>query len=193
MAEGGTPTTPTTASVIGAIQAQEVVKRLHGLETLAGSGFVFEGLNHSSYPIGYPVNPDCPWHGEPPPVEVSEEFGSDTPLQELWEYGAQRLGGLDAIDLARELVASLACPSCGTTQTVYQPEHRITEDDAICRQCGAECAPGFVHSLSADSDYLRMTAGQLGLPRWDVLWARRGEQILGIELAGDRVAAGCRD
>ena len=46
-AGGGTPTTPTTASVIGAIQAQEVVKRLHDLAALSGSGFVFEGLGHS--------------------------------------------------------------------------------------------------------------------------------------------------
>jgi len=70
---------------------------------------------------------------------------------------------------------------------------RITEDDAICGECGAECAAEFVHSLSADSEHLRMTAGQLGLPRWDILWARRGEETLGIELAGDRAAAGCRD
>lgn len=190
-AEGGTPTTPTTASVIGAIQAQEVVKRLHGLETLAGCGFVFEGLSHSSYPISYPVNPDCPWHSDPPPTEAVEEFDCDTPLQKLWEYGQQRLGGLDAIDLARELVASLACPRCGKTQTVYLPEHRITEDDAICRECGAERVPSFIHSLSADSSHLKMTASQLGLPRWDIFWARRGEETLGIELAGDRVAAGC--
>ena len=187
-AEGGTPTTPTTASVIGAIQAQEVVKRLHGLEALSGSGFFFEGLGHSSYPVGYPVNPDCPWHADPPPVEAVEEFDSDTPLRELWEYGAKRLGGLDALDLARELVASLACPSCGQTRTVYQPVHRITEEEALCDECGAECLPDFVHSIPPDSDRLEMTVSHFGLPAWDIVWARRGEEMLGIELAGDRGA-----
>ncbi|MGH9418901.1 MAG: ThiF family adenylyltransferase, partial [Thermoanaerobaculia bacterium] len=39
---GGTPTTPTTASIIGAIEAQEVMKILHGLPALLGRGFVYE-------------------------------------------------------------------------------------------------------------------------------------------------------
>ena len=46
----GAPTTPTTASVIGAIQAQEVVKPLHRLKSLDGEGFVFEGM--APIPIG---------------------------------------------------------------------------------------------------------------------------------------------
>src|SRR5207248_5172028 len=35
-AHGGTPTTPTTASIIGGMQAQEVVKLLHNLPALLG-------------------------------------------------------------------------------------------------------------------------------------------------------------
>src|SRR5678816_289328 len=35
-AERGTPTTPTTASIIAAIQVNEVVKHLHGMDALLG-------------------------------------------------------------------------------------------------------------------------------------------------------------
>jgi molybdopterin/thiamine biosynthesis adenylyltransferase len=188
-ARGGTPTTPTTASVIGAIQAQEVVKRLHGLESLAGSGFVFEGLGHQSYAVGYPINPQCPWHEPPPPIEAHERFGSDTPMQAIWDYGAERLGGLDAIDFSRELVAGLSCPSCGTSQPVFQPACRISEDMAVCAACGTESVAEFLHGLGAGSPRLAMTAAALGLPRHDVVWVRRGPSVLGIELAGDRAAA----
>lgn len=184
VAEGGAPTTPTTASVIGAIQAQEVVKRLHGLECLAGSGFVFEGLSHSSYPVQFPVNPECPWHGPPAPVEAVAEFDSDTPLGEIWAYAAERFGGLDALDLARELVAWLACPRCGKRRPMFQPIHRIHEDEAVC-PCGAECVPELLHSLGPGAELLDRTARQLGLPAWDVIWARHGEDVLGVELAAD--------
>ncbi len=186
VAAGGAPTTPTTASVIGAIQTQEVVKQLHGLETLAGSGYVFEGLMHSSYPVRYSINPDCPWHEPPAAVETASHYGRDTRWQTIWDDAAGRLGGLDAIDLARELVASLHCAQCGWTRPVFRPASRMTEADAVCGQCGTECAADFVHSLTAESGWLDKTVGELGLPAWDVVWARHGERVLGIELAADR-------
>jgi adenylyltransferase/sulfurtransferase len=186
MVEGGAPTTPTTASIIAGIQAQEAVKRLHGLDSLAGRGFIFEGLTHHSYTVDYPILEGCRWHEAPAPIEAVAEWGSDTPLREIRDGAAARLGGLDAIDLARELVEDLECPSCGRHKRILQPVDRIREDQALCEACGAECAPRFLHSLGADSGLLDLTAGQLGLPAWDVLWARRGEATLGIELAADR-------
>ena len=45
------PTTPTTSSVVAGIQVQEAVKMLHGLETLSGQGFVFDGRSHNSYVV----------------------------------------------------------------------------------------------------------------------------------------------
>ncbi len=185
-AEGAVPTTPTTASVVGAIQAQEVVKRLHGLEHLSGSGFVFEGLTHGSYAVRYPVSDQCPWHEPPPPVEPVAAFDSQTPLAVLWDYAAARLGPLDALDFARELVAELACPVCGRRRGVFRPLAAIDEAMAVCADCGGECVPELLHGLSAGAERLAVSAGALGLPPWDVVWARAGERVLGIELAGDR-------
>src|SRR5215467_1082714 len=59
---GKVATTPTISSIIGGLQVQEAVKLLHGLPVLAGKGFVFEGLNHSSYRVEYTENPDCMSH-----------------------------------------------------------------------------------------------------------------------------------
>jgi molybdopterin/thiamine biosynthesis adenylyltransferase len=186
--EGGAPTTPTTASVIGAIQAQEVVKRLHGLDSLDGAGFVFEGMSHNSYTVRYPINPECPWHEEPAAVEAVEAFGSTTRLGKIWDWAAGRLGGLDSLDLCREMVAELRCSSCGRSRPVFQPAQRITEDEAVCPGCGTPCTPEIFHGVSARSAWLEITVGELGLPAWDIVWARRGEQSLGIELAGDAPA-----
>lgn len=185
MLEGGAPTTPTTASVIGAIQAQEVVKALHGLETLKGRGFVFEGLTHHSFVVDYPIAPDCPWHEPPPPIEAMDDLSSDTPIREIWDRCKRRLGGLDAIDLSRDIVQKLVCPNCGSEQDIYAALDLIDEEQAICSRCKAECVPRFFHTISADSDLMNRTPASIGLPRWDVLWARSGEQMIGIELSGD--------
>lgn len=187
--EGGAPTTPTTASVIGAIQAQEVVKHLHGLDTLRGRGFVFEGLTHASFTVNYPIAPDCPWHGDVAPVRAEPTFGHDTPMRVVWEACAAELGGApDAIDLARELIDTFECPACRETSPARKALESVTEDDARCDKCGGERVPHFVHSLSAESPLLDATPRQLGLPRWDVVWARRGESMIGIEMTGDRDA-----
>ncbi len=188
-AGGGVPTTPTTASVIGGMQAQEVVKILHGMEFLAGRGFVFEGLAHSSYPVEYPVSPDCPWHEEPPRIESVEEFSLATPMRAIRDWAAAKLGGLDAMDLSRELVEKIECPRCSRSRRMMRSVERVREDEARCDGCGAEMVPRFFHSLASDSEMLDLKAGDLGIPAWDILWARYGEQALGIELSGDREEA----
>jgi len=70
MAEGKIPTTPTSSSIIAGVQVQEMLKILHadrGLPTLAGKGYVFNGLTHDSFVVEYQKKPDCmrlPINGE---------------------------------------------------------------------------------------------------------------------------------
>jgi len=191
LAQRGTPTTPTTASIIGAIQTQEAVKFLHGLDALFGSGFVFEGRGHQSYSTTYPIHPDCPWHE--PVAEIVEVpgAGASTTLRALVAEASRRLGGCDALDLAREIVEQLECPKCRRVEVVLKPAEQISEDQAICSACGAEAAPKFLNSIPAGSPLLDKTVSEIGLPKWDILWARRGEQSLGLELAGDNPFAPC--
>jgi len=185
IANRGTPTTPTTASVIGGMQTQEAIKLLHGLETLSGQGFFFDGLAHNSYPIQYQINPECGWHEPPPPVETVAAMTSNTPLRRLAELAAQKLGGLEAIDLGRELVRELNCPACGRTDEVWQPVEKIREDQARCQNCGAEAVPVYFHSLEIKDKWLDKSPRQLGLPAWDIVWARYGNSCLGLEISGD--------
>src|SRR6266481_1273273 len=183
--ERGTPTTPTTASVIGAMQVAEAVKFLHGLPSLLGKGFVFDGAEHSSYSVTYPTSPDCPWHEEAAVVESCDDFSSDSPLSDVWKAGAARLGGLDSIEFAREVVEKVECPACGHVSTVLKPAEAIEADQLTCPSCGKECAPVFLHTISAGSELLERTPRQVGLPAWDIVWARRGSAYIGFELAGD--------
>jgi adenylyltransferase/sulfurtransferase len=178
--ERGTPTTPTTASVVGAIQTQEVVKLLHGMDALLGRGVVFDGETHQSYALEYPTSPACGWHEGRPEVARESACGSDAPLRHAWTIASERLGGLDAIDFGRDIVELIA-----RKEDVLLPVQRVREDQIICRGCGAEASPQYLSSIGENSPLLAKTAREVGLPAWDILWARRGERCLGIELAGD--------
>jgi molybdopterin/thiamine biosynthesis adenylyltransferase len=184
VAQGGTPTTATTASVIAAVQVQEVVKLLHGMDGLLGSGWVFEGLRHDSYRVEYPIDPQCPWHGAPPQIE-EHSLGIDAPLRAAWKAGEGRLGRLDGLDFSREIVRSLECPRCGARQQVFKPVDHVLDEHVPCPECGTERVPAFFHGLAAESELLDRTPRELGLPDWDIVWVRSGEEQLGIEISGD--------
>jgi molybdopterin/thiamine biosynthesis adenylyltransferase/ribosomal protein S27E len=184
IAQRGTPTTPTTASIIGACQVQEVIKIIHGMESLVGRGFVFEGLAHSSYPVTYQKNPDCPWH-DPASQIVSTDLTSDSTVAELWKETQKLLSSVDAIDLAREIVERLDCPSCGRKQTILQAAEKLTDDQIKCASCGSECSPVFLHAITSEAGLMEKTIRQIGLPEFEIVWARRGEQIIGLEISGD--------
>ncbi len=179
---GGTPTTPTTASIIGGIQAQEVVKLLHGMPVLLGRGFVFEGAMHSSYTVEYTIKPDCPWHEDVVPIEAMDATW-DTPFEAVWREAGRMLGGADAIEFGRELVDDLTCVACGRRRKVMRPADAVSDNEAVCDACGADCRPQLFHSIGLGQ--LATTPRQLGLPRWDIVWGRRGDRFHGFELAGD--------
>ena len=181
----GTPTTPTTASVIGGIQAQEIVKWLHGLESLSGKGFFFDGLSHQSYAISYPINPECPHHDPFFPIESCSDANSLSPLHVIAQFAKKRLGGLDAIDFGREIVRELSCPSCNLSMDIWRSSEIIEEDQALCPECGSECIPKYIHSIPAESELLDKTPSECGLPNWDIIWARYGDTSIGIEIRGD--------
>lgn len=182
IAERGTPTTPTTASIIGAMQAQEVVKLLHGMPALTGRGFIFEGLHHSSYPVNYQIHPDCPWHEAPAEIVAAADVTVDTTLNVLLDRARAHLGGFDALDLSRELVERLDCTACGTGVTVWRAPEHLSAEQCVCAQCGTEASPRFVQSFGADAAALSMTPRQIGLPPRDIIWARYGEAAVAFAL-----------
>jgi molybdopterin/thiamine biosynthesis adenylyltransferase len=185
-AERGTPTTPTTASIIAALQTQEAVKLLHEHEAMLGTGWVFDGAANGSFGVSYPINPECPWHEPAAEIVSLVEAGSDTPLVALCEEATQRLGGVTALDLSREIVEALECAGCRRREEVFRPAEKIDAAQLRCAQCGGEASPVFLHSIVADSPLLARTPAQLGLPCWDIVWARRGGDVLGFEFVADR-------
>ncbi|MCP3065061.1 ThiF family adenylyltransferase [Myxococcus sp. K38C18041901] len=184
--QGKVPTTPTTASVIAAIQCQEAVKLLHGQPTLAGSGFVFDGLTHQSYVTRYQRNPECLSHDPLQAIEPVARSTLDVRAREALGWARAALGSAAVLEFGRELLHGLECPGCGREERVFRSLSQVTEAEGVCPACGARRSPRLFHGLRGDEDFLDLTLAQLGVPAWDVVVGRVGERVVGFELCGDR-------
>lgn len=185
MSQGRTPTTPTTSSVIAGIQVQEAVKLLHGLTPLSGQGFVFDGVNHQSYLTTYTRLADCPSHDAMTHITPLPWKASNTTAGALLEQVRADLGPHAVVDLNHDLLASLSCATCNMTFPHFASLGAVTEAEGHCPRCGADCTPNIYHTIDADAP-LDKTLAELGVPAWDIVTGRAGDQLRHYEFAGDR-------
>ncbi len=115
--EGKVATTPTISSIIAGLQVQEAVKLLHGLPVLAGKGFIFEGLNHTSYRVEYTENADCMSHHTFAEIISLEEASRELTLKQLLATARQKLGAHDVVvEFSRDIIHKLTCQGCGAAE-----------------------------------------------------------------------------
>jgi molybdopterin/thiamine biosynthesis adenylyltransferase len=184
---GRTPTTPTTSSVIAGIQVQEAIKMLHGLPTMAGQGFIFDGMHHQSYMTTYSRLEDCPSHDAMPTVKELSSSVTETTAGDLLERVRTDLGPEAVVDVNQDLLAALTCEGCRQTYPHFASLGKVLESEGRCPQCGANCAPSIYHTIDANAP-LDKTLRELGVPAWDIVAGRCGLEERYYEFAGDRAA-----
>ena len=186
MAAGKVPTTPTTASIIAGIQCQEAVKLIHGLETLTGRGFVFEGMSHESHVVAYTRKDDCPSHDPDDDPEVLAWRVADTRVGDFVERVRGDLGPEAVVEMNADLLGSLHCPKCDSEEEMLTSLGRVSEERGRCPRCGEHRVPKMFHTIDGREPFLDRTLGEIGVPPWDVLAGRRGLEQRFYEFAGDR-------
>lgn len=184
--QGKTPTTPTTASIIAGIQCQEAVKLIHGLNVIAGQGFVFEGISHQSYLVTYTRKEDCPSHDPDSPVVALPLGVAETRVGDFLERVRSDLGPDAVIETSADLLASLSCPDCGQEEPVFASLGKVTEQQGRCPRCAGHRVPNTFHTIDGRESFLDRTLAEIGVPPWDVLAGRRGMEQRYYEFAGDR-------
>ena len=184
--EGKVPTTPTISSIIAGIEVQEAVKLIHGLPTLASKGYVFEGMNHSSYVVDYTENPDCMSHYTVSEIVHLAERSDQLRLKELRERAQSDLGASDVvIEFSRDVVHKFVCPRCGTEEPKFAAMASIPLEAARCVNDGQMRTVIALHSYRGDEDFGERRLSELGLPRLDVFVARHGDDEIGYVPYGD--------
>ena len=187
--EGKVATTPTISSVIAGIEVQEAVKLLHGMPTLAGSGFVFEGLNHTSYKVEYTANPDCMSHFTYESVTELARKSSEWTLEDLRRRGVEDLDAPDVmVEFTRDIVRELECPACGAKEEIFAPLGSIKYEQGRCPRDGEMRVVKTIHSYDGSEDFGKRSLDKLGLPLFDVFTVRTAENEKAYLMAGDKSA-----
>ena len=185
--EGKVATTPTISSIIAGLQVQEAVKLLHGLPVLAGQGFIFEGLNHTSYKVEYTENSDCMSHYTFQDVARLEESSHALTLAQLLDRARRELGADDVVlEFSRDIIHKLACPGCGAEEQLFAAAGTVPYARGKCVACGQMRAVITAHSYSGTEEFGQRTLDQLGLPLFDVFTARSAEREIAYLVAGDQ-------
>lgn len=187
MAGGKIPTTPTSSSVIAGIQVQEMLKLLHAdrnLPTLAGKGYVFNGLTHDSYVVEYQRKEDCMSH------DTYEKI-----VEKPWKVGETTLGAAlseirgelsenAVIDLDRDIATAAKC-SCGKEKELFTPVHKLKGDMITCPECGKLMAFDSIHSITGEEAFLHKTFREIGIPPLHIIGGRVGITTTYYEFTGD--------
>jgi molybdopterin/thiamine biosynthesis adenylyltransferase len=184
--EGKVATTPTIASIIAGIEAQEVLKLLHGLAVDPGKGLVFNGLTNEAYTVTYPFKESCFSHQSCGDVEECPGLSASSTVAGTLAHMRGRLGEDAFLELELDLLVDFECANGHPSPPVLEPVTRVPESAARCPDCGSLRWPRQTHVLDGSEPYQDRTLADLGIPPFGLVCGRtpRGG-IRYFELTGD--------
>ncbi|NIS81791.1 MAG: GntR family transcriptional regulator [Anaerolineales bacterium] len=186
---GKVPTTPTIASVVGGMQAQEALKLIHGLSVEPGKVVHVNGMTNQMHTTSYVRREDCESHWNYGEIVELEKRAEDTTLIELLQIARGDLGPDAVIELDQELVLSLQCQKCEVVEEVMRPISEVSFDAAHCPSCGLVRHVEMTHVIVGEEPFLDRTLSTLGVPPLHILRAHNGQQYRFYELTGDLAGA----
>jgi molybdopterin/thiamine biosynthesis adenylyltransferase/DNA-binding transcriptional regulator YhcF (GntR family) len=182
---GKVPTTPTIASIIGAMQSQEALKLINGIEVQPGKVTHFNGMNNEMHTTAYVARDDCQSHWTYGEITELPARAERTTLADLLRIARADLGPDAMIELDQELITSLECPNCHTIEQVLRPLSEVTFEAGHCPTCGVLREATMTHVISGEENFLHRTLASVGVPPLHILRAHNGVEYRFYELTGD--------
>ncbi len=182
---GKVPTTPTIASIIGAMQSQEALKLINGLPVAAGKVTHFNGMVNEMHTTAYVPRDDCESHWTFGEITELPARAERTTLADLLRIARADLGPQAMIELDQELILSLECPKCHTSEQVLKPLGAVSFEAAHCPTCGVLREAALTHLISGEENFLHHTLASVGVPPLHILRCHNGLEYRFYELSGD--------
>ena len=164
------------------------LKLLHAdrnLPTLAGKGYVFNGLTHDSYVVEYQEKPDCMSHDIYESIEEMPWSTDKTTLGEILQVIKNDLGENAVLEFDRNIAITAHC-SCGGSKTLLCPVHKLRGEMLLCDHCGGTMQFSSAHMLHGDEDFLEKTPAEIGIPPLHIVCGRTGTTMKYYEFTGDQ-------
>lgn len=188
MLEGKTPTTPTSSSIIAGVQVQEMLKILHNdrnLPTLAGKGYVFNGLTHDSFVVEYQLKDDCMSHDLYDNIKEMDWSAREVSVKDVLKQASKDLGDGAIIEFDRDIATTATCV-CGHTKDIFNTVNRLRGKDIVCEKCGKSMQFETVHTINGEEDFLDKKLYEIGIPLYHIIAVRKGMKYFYYELSKDK-------
>ena len=182
---GKVPTTPTIASIIGAMQSQEALKLINDMPVEPGKVTHFNGMINEMHTTAYSPRPDCESHWTYGEITELPARAERTTLDDLLRIARADLGPDALLELDQELITALACPNGHSDGKTLRPLSEVSFEAAHCPTCGELRLPTLTHTISGEEDFLHRTLASVGVPPLHIVKAHNGIQYRFYELTGD--------
>ncbi|QYK49890.1 MAG: ThiF family adenylyltransferase [Anaerolineales bacterium] len=182
---GKVPTTPTIASIIGAMQSQEALKLIHNMPVEPGKVLHYNGYTNFMHTTAYVADAECESHwiyGDVTELPLRAEANT---LAELLQIARGDLGSDAVLELDQELVLSLNCAACNTVEHVLKPLSDVSFEAGHCPSCGEMREVNLTHTITGSEDFLERSLASVGVPPLHILRATNGAEFRFYELSGD--------
>ncbi len=178
-------TTPTSASIVAGLQAQEGVKLLHGHSLAAGTSLYFNGQTNALSRLQLSPRADCYAHERLERLLELDAGVDDLTVNELLETAERILGEPATLQLNPEVVTHLRCPICQSVEPLYRSAEEVEPAHLVCSRCHADRLPHMVARVSLRSDWPNVPLRQIGVPPLQILMLRTSREVIGLELSAD--------
>ena len=182
---GKVPTTPTIASIIAGMQAQDALKIIHGKPVEAGKVVHFNGMTNKMHTTAYKAREDCESHWIYGDVKELPLRANATTIRELLSIIKTDLGDDAVLELDQELILDLTCPQCNTKENVIQPLSKVNFKEAHCPICGNLRELDMTHTITGSESFIDMSLLDVGIPQLHIIRAYNAEEFRFYELTGD--------
>ena len=186
---GKVPTTPTIASIIGAIQSQEALKLIHGKPVEAGRVMHFNGMTNEMHTTSYTPVEDCESHWSYGEITELPLRANATTFSEMLQIAHRDLGPDAVIELDQELIIALTCPNCKTREEVLEPISQVGFNRAHCPTCGVLRETEMTHTITGKENFLNKSLAVMGVPPLHILRALNSKEFRFYEMTGDLLDA----
>ena len=187
--QGKVPTTPTSASIVAAMQTQEALKLIHNMEVQPGKAVMINGLTNDIYTTEYPVKESCMSHSRLEPiVEVVDGTAVSTTLNDLLTIAREKLADDAVLEFDGEIVTTMHCLDCGEAFPIFKKMARLYENESVCPNCGGHREMRMTHRIDGSEEFLHRTLAEMDVPPLGIIRARSASQKKSIylELTGDK-------
>ncbi len=185
--QGKVPTTPTSASIVGAFQTQEALKIIHDMEIEPGKAILINGLTNDIYKTEYPIRPERLMAPLDPIIELPDNRTDNTTLADLLALAREKVGNTAVLEFAHEIVISMTDPETGARQEVFKRMASLNES-VLNTASGAMRDMELTYRIHGDEPYLERTLAEMDMPPLGIIRARaEGEDTaVYFELTGDK-------